>query len=117
LGRSWGHAIRRLTDDEIAFVRARHAWWIAKYPDWPYRPGTACRTGKCDEDATHAVSYSYVTGRSGRVTWAEKRVCGGHAEKFRVKHDLPEAETLPGQVHAADLAVRTMLDRDQGDKR
>ena len=82
---SWGHKIRRLTDREIALLRS----WDEGTDTSRYR-NAGCRTGKCDNDATHAVSYKYITGRGFRVSSPEKNVCGEHAAKFRAKHGLPE---------------------------
>lgn len=72
--RSWGHAIRPLTEQE----QASNA-----------RTGRAtCATGRCTEQATHLTTYRYVTGRSGRVSSAARGVCPTHAEKFAAQHNL-----------------------------
>jgi len=72
--RSWGHAIRPLTEQE----QASNA-----------RSGRAtCGTGRCTEQATHLTTYKYVTGRAGRVSSASRHVCTAHADTFAAKHDL-----------------------------
>ena len=83
---SWGHKIRRLTDREIALLRS----WDERRTDISRDRNAGCRTGKCDNDATHAVSYKYITGRGFRVSSPEQNVCDEHAAKFRAKHGLPE---------------------------
>ena len=52
-GNSSAHAVRSLTAEEIAHS-TRHGW--------------SCATGKCREPVAFAARYSYVTGRSGRVS-------------------------------------------------
>jgi hypothetical protein len=84
VGSSWGHTIRRLTDREIALLRS----WDERRTYTGRHRNAGCTTGKCDNDATHAVSYRYVTGRGFRVSSAEKNVCDAHAAKFCARHDL-----------------------------
>jgi hypothetical protein len=86
MGNSWGHAVRRLTDREIALLRS---WDERRTYTSRYR-NAGCRTGKCDNDATHVVSYRYITGRGFRVSSPERNVCDEHAAKFRAKHGLSE---------------------------
>jgi hypothetical protein len=83
---SWGHTVRRLTDREIALLRS----WDERRTDTSGYRNAGCRTGNCDNDATYAVSYRYITGRGLRVSSPEQNVCDEHAAKFRAKHDLPE---------------------------
>ncbi len=70
---SRGHAVRRLTEQEIRLNSER---------------GYTCSSGKCKNPPTHATRYSYVTGRAGRVSWSEREVCTPHAEKFAAKHGI-----------------------------
>ena len=70
---SWGHAVRALTADERQ-ARDRLDW--------------TCSAGKCQQAPTHVTTYQYVTGRAGRTSEAEKRVCGEHARRFAAKHNL-----------------------------
>lgn len=90
MGSSWDHAVRRLTEEEIAF-RVRQ--------DWP------CSTGKCRETVSHATSYRYVTGRGGRVSFSERLVCAAHAERFAAKHEV-EVTDAPRREHAIEGALR-----------
>lgn len=77
MSQSWGHAVRRLTEAQAA-LDALHDW--------------KCRTGKCGEPVTHITQYSYVTGRAGRVSFSQRRVCTGHAERFAAKHEIEIAD-------------------------
>ena len=86
MGSSRRYTIRRLTDREIALLRS----WDERRTYTSRHRNAGCTTGKCDNDATHAASYRYVTGRGFRVSSAERNVCDEHAAKFRAKHDLPE---------------------------
>lgn len=95
MSNSWGHAIRRLTDGER---------------DQQYRLGYRC-SGKCTEKATFATSYRYVTGRAGRVSWAERYACDTHAQRFAAKHDLElPTEAAEAQVHATRVALGQVFD-------
>lgn len=75
---TWNHAIRPATADEID-LHARHGW--------------NCATGRCCAPVSHVISYKLVTGRSGRVSSRETKVCTAHADKFAVKHELAMPET------------------------
>lgn len=44
--------------------------------------------------ATHYASYSYVTGRQGRVSWRDLYFCDECAEKWRKKNIKQEAATI-----------------------
>ncbi|HEY3035151.1 MAG TPA: bifunctional DNA primase/polymerase [Streptosporangiaceae bacterium] len=96
-GNSWGHIVRALTADEIAF-NTRHGW--------------PCTTRKCREPVTFAVRYSYVTGRSGRVSDSERRVCTTHAAKFAATHGLPPPHNP--DATAADGAGATSSGQSPG---
>ena len=86
--KSWGHAIRRLTPDEIAENEGRHAATVARWPDLSERSWHLdCHVSyRCGRRATHLIQYSYVTGRGGRVSYAQKQVCEEHARKFAEKY-------------------------------
>jgi hypothetical protein len=85
MSNSWGHSVRPLTEADLA--RNKRLGW------------EKCRTGKCQEPATHATHYNYVTGRAGRVSWSERHVCTAHAEKFAASHGV-EIEAAPAPEHA-----------------
>lgn len=88
----FGHAVRRLTADEI------NRWveldvtleqrWPEHAHDRRFRYAVCRATKDCLGKITHEVSYCYVTGRRGRITTAEKRVCREHAEAFAAKHGI-----------------------------
>lgn len=105
MSRSWGHAVRRLTDAEItrAVQHDKHGAEIFHRPDYAY--DSVCRMPKCKERISHQITYNYVTGRAGRVSWAAKDVCTGHAEKFAAKNGV-EITDAPAREHATQQAVR-----------
>lgn len=70
---SWGHAVRPLTADELLFAN---------------RHNQTCASGKCQTRPAWATSYKYVTGRAGRASESERKVCGEHAGTFAEKHGL-----------------------------
>lgn len=70
---SWGHAVTRLDPDTID----EHDRW-----------GRRCSARRCIEPVTHVSGYRYVTGWAGRVSWAERRVCEGHAARFAQRHQI-----------------------------
>jgi hypothetical protein len=77
---SWGHTIRALTADEVE--RSKRLGYAK------------CAAGKCREQRRYVTTYKYVTGRAGRVSSAQRELCGDHAAKFCRKHGLefPGAE-------------------------
>lgn len=82
--RTWGHAIRPLNARERAQVERDHGRTTEHYPE----PWTTCSARGCTHKAESVTLYSYVTGRRGRVSCAERFVCPAHAEKFRTKHGI-----------------------------
>jgi hypothetical protein len=102
---SWGHAVRRLTGDEIARAEQhdKHSAEVFGREDYAY--DTICRTPKCRERVAYEIRYSYVTGRAGRVSWAAKNVCAQHAERFAAKHGI-EITDAPPREHASQQAIR-----------
>ncbi|MBO0683144.1 MAG: hypothetical protein J2P45_08320 [Candidatus Dormibacteraeota bacterium] len=88
MSESWGHRVRILPQKERErLVRLQ------------------CASGRCTNEATHATSYNYVTGRSGRVSWAERKVCLEHAQRFADKHGV-EITEAPAPLHALERALR-----------
>jgi hypothetical protein len=71
-----------------------------------------CTMGRRDHEqpATHIATYSYVTGRAGRTSWASKRICDDHAAAFAKKHgiDLPAEQAETEQAGPAAMKVRLM---------
>ena len=82
MGSSWGHAAARLDPETID----EHDRW-----------GRRCSARRCVEPATHVTSYRYVTGRAGRVSWAERRVCDSHAARFAQRYQV-EIGAAPAQA-------------------
>ena len=82
MSQSWGHAIRRLTSEEAATYT---------------RLGWTCATAKCKEPVTHITQYSYVTGRGGRTSWSQRKVCTTHGERFAAKHEVEIGETTASE--------------------
>jgi nitrite reductase/ring-hydroxylating ferredoxin subunit len=83
--RTWGHAVRPLDAHERADVERAHGRVTQWSPPGGY---TTCTGSKCPHKATSVTLYSYVTGRRGRVSCAERFVCDAHAEKFRTKYGV-----------------------------
>lgn len=93
MSNSWGREVNRLTEDQLALY-ARHDW--------------TCAAGKCKEPPTHLTTYSYVTGRAGRVSFASRRACTAHAEAFAAKHGIEITDRAPA-AHASETAVEQAL--------
>lgn len=99
---SWGHAVRRLAAEEIARLdeterKAREAGSTWRYARCKIAP-------KCQGKGTHEVTYNYVTGRAGRVSWARKLSCDDHAAMTAVKHGIEIVSGEPPK-HALDRAI------------
>jgi hypothetical protein len=97
--------VRRLAADEMARAEEQDKRHGEISGQEGYAWSTICRMPKCRERATCETQYSYVTGRTGRVSWAAKVVCTGHAEKFAAKHGV-EITDAPRTEHASEQAVR-----------
>lgn len=67
---SWGHAIRFLTDEEKSSYM-KHGWTCSSW---------------CPQPVEMLVTYHYVTGSSGRTSFAERRVCRAHGMKFAERY-------------------------------
>ena len=105
MSRSWGHAVRPLAEAEIARAERQDEHSAVTFGKEGYRYSTVCRMPKCKEQISHEITYNYVTGRAGRVSWAAKDVCTGHAEKFAAKNGV-EITDAPPQEHASQQAIR-----------
>lgn len=79
---SWDHAVTRLDPTTVD----EHDRW-----------GRRCSTSRCTEPVTHVAGYRYVTGRAGRVSWAERRVCEDHAARFAQRYQVDIGAT-PAQA-------------------
>lgn len=90
--KSWGHAAGVLPEADRSYRWDGEIWWLA------------CASPRCENQVSHWTSYSYVTGRAGRVTRATRKVCEHHAEQFASKHGIPVAEEPP-----APTATQTII--------
>lgn len=108
---SWGHALEQLSVQRLFELARSDARTEARGGSYFYGH---CKIGKYthDEPATYEHSYSYVTGRAGRVSWATKLICAVHAEKAAAKYGIDLA-TVPVQrqrvKHASEVAVEQLL--------
>jgi len=93
LERTWGHAVRPLNPRERAYVERDHGRIFESSP----KPHATCSSGKgCQHKAEFVTLYSYVTGRRGRVSCAERYACAEHAGRFRRRHNIaPDAPLAP----------------------
>jgi hypothetical protein len=93
--RTWGHAVRPLDAHEHAQVERHHGRVTEHSPPGGY---TTCTGSKCPHKAKFVTLYSYVTGRRGRTSCAERLVCEDHAKRFRTKYgiatDAPDAPNV-----------------------
>lgn len=82
-------------------------------PIEPHRssePCVSCRGPWAERTAaTWVVTYRYVTGRAGRTSFAERRVCDAHAAKFRARWHPAELDVGGGERHALDQVLGTAL--------
>ena len=119
MSNSWGHEARRLTEAEIARLERQDEHSAQVFGREGYDYNRTCKTPRCAEHATHEIRYSYVTGRAGRVSWAAKNICTGHAEKFAAKHGI-EITDAPPQEHASQRALQaaaSLLTAEEGNPR
>ena len=93
LERTWGHAVRPLNPRERVYVERDHGRVFERSP----KPHATCTSARdCPHKAEFMTLYSYVTGRRGRVSCAERYACPEHAERFRRRHNIePDAPPAP----------------------
>jgi hypothetical protein len=107
--RTWGHAIRPLNDRERAQVERDHGRTTERNPT----PWATCSARRCTHKAEAVTLYSYVTGRRGRVSCAERFACPMHAERFRKKHgialDAPPAPDVGAERRETMGAILTAI--------
>ena len=96
MAKAWGHNVRPLTEQEIqSQTNSGKSWyqWKLEHPQEGETPDESkcihyerkCRiSGKCQNESTYMLTYRYVTGRAGRISYAEKPICEHHAEKYLV---------------------------------
>lgn len=101
--KSWNHRVHRMPLDEEQGY-ARRGWTCAKSG-----PGRTAVIGRerCPQRAKWVIAYDYVTGKSGRVTSAQRCVCDAHAERFAEQHGLTlvEVPERPGYVAGGDTRL------------
>jgi hypothetical protein len=113
LGNSWDHQLEQLSVRELFRLARRDADTAARFGD-DFRLHGECSIGRVThrEPATYEHSYSYVTGRSGRVSWAAKLICGQHAEKTARQYGIDLA-SVPVQrqraKHASEQAFEQLF--------
>jgi hypothetical protein len=98
MSNSWGHTAYRLTDEEIA-----------KFVQLGWTCSCGGPRGRCDLKAEYCVEYSYVTGRAGRTSYAQKKACIEHAKKFAAKHKVEILPAQPRAMHASEQAIEQIL--------
>lgn len=85
---SWGHYLRPAEPSEIK-QRDRDIAWANEphetherdqFEAWRLRVGH-CKVRGCSRLWTHFYGFQYVTGRAGRVSYQERRVCETHGLK------------------------------------
>lgn len=117
MSNSWNHALEQLSVRELFRLARNDAASMDAYGgDDPtrYRWHGMCSIGRVthQEPATYEHSYSYVTGRAGRVSWATKLVCAEHAEQAAAKYGIDLA-AVPVQCHrtkhASEQAVEAFF--------
>lgn len=113
MSNSWGHAVRRLAEAEVARAKEQDEHSAEVFRREGYRYSTVCRMPKCQEWISHEITYNYVTGRAGRVSWAAKDVCTGHAEKFAAKNGVEITDATP-QERASQQAIRAAFGIQEG---
>lgn len=102
MGDSWGHTLTRLSSEALAKIDRR----VAHFREQGYgydgdlEQARSCTLGRVThlDRAEYLFTYSYVTGRAGRVSFASKNVCRDHAEKAAAKYgiDLEQVGREPG---------------------
>lgn len=101
---AWGHRFVRLTPHERSYG------CNSCRGDWETKPR-----------AEVGFRYDYVTGRAGRVTWAQRGLCTEHAKKAANKYalqlELLALLKLPPLTHdrpknALDAAVESITGPD-----
>lgn len=95
MSNAWGHNVRPLTEAEIQGqirMGESHYFWYeknsvptTKTKEYCIHLERKCRISKkCQNESTHMLTYRYITGRVGRVSYAEKPICSHHAEKYLI---------------------------------
>lgn len=94
MGKSWGHTIRPLNEEEIQNQvtggKSLYEWRLKNPMGAVVREESEyihqerkCRiSSKCQNESIYMLKYSYVTGRAGRTSYAEKPICEIHAQKY-----------------------------------
>lgn len=101
--RSWNHRARRLDPDDIDH-----------YDRW----GRLCTAGRrCPGQATHLITYDYVTGRAGRVSDSSRIACETHATRFATRHQVEIGDPVPQRPNPFTSAVTALTAFDRGKTR
>lgn len=95
---AWGHKLEPLTGDTLkrsatapgAGTCSNGIRCPGKREYWKHREHVTY-TWTAGAPATHYATYSYLTGRGGRVSWRDLYFCDECAEKWRKKNIKQEA--------------------------
>lgn len=63
--------------------------WHTEWVDGDPQPKWTWCSARCHTRREFIVRYAYITGRAGRTSDAERRVCRKHAEAFAKKYGVP----------------------------
>jgi hypothetical protein len=107
---SWGHALERLSAERLGELAASDQRRLERGGGYDYGRCTMGRIATHPDRATHVASYNYITGRAGRVSWAEKLVCDEHAAKFAAKHGIDLA-SVPTQQERPKHASQELVEQ------
>jgi hypothetical protein len=104
---SWGHTLQRISDERRAELAHEPGCTCG------CRRYKSCTAGRRDhlQPAAYWFTYSYVTGRAGRVSYASKLLCTDHAAKAAEKYGIDLAEAAEGERprHASEEAVEQLF--------
>ena len=95
MSRTWNHTIRPIVGSQKARVtfHETQSW----NPDAPVTDLFECASCpvKAKKLATWVASYEYITGRGGRTSTAQRRLCDEHAKKYCLAHGTEPLEAEP----------------------
>ena len=107
MGNSWGHTLRALTEDELYGYTFDHDRGVMVLDRSKVR---TCGSPRCDEPISFEGTYQYVTGRAGRLSYARRRLCVAHAEKFRAKYEPTVIPAEAHSQHASEAAAKMITE-------
>jgi len=93
MGKAWNHNIDlggplyTASENKLQYYQSRYDKAVREN-DSEHIKWYACSVRGCDLRPEFRCTYDYVTGRAGRVSWAERCYCRVHAEKFAAKNGI-----------------------------